>query len=98
MWQAGVGDGRIRVVDRGQPADNETEEFQEKSVKRIKELRAAAASRGGSLIIEHAPAEIDARVNARENFGSSAGLMQRVKQQLDPNGILSPGRFDFEHR
>jgi len=24
-------------------------------------------------------------------------VMNRVKQQLDPNGILSPGRFSFEY-
>jgi glycolate oxidase subunit GlcD len=95
MWQAGVGDGRIRVVDRLQHADNDAEEFQKRSVGRIEELRAIAESFGGALVIEQAPAEIKARANAWGRFGSSAGLMQRVKQELDPDGILSPGRFDF---
>jgi len=97
IWQAGVGDGRIRVVERLQHADNEPEGFQSESVERIEELRAAAQSLGGTLIIEHAPAEIKARANAWGAFGSSAGLMRRVKQQLDPDGILSPGRFDLEN-
>jgi glycolate oxidase subunit GlcD len=95
MWQAGVGDGRIRVVDRLQHADNDAEEFQKRSVGRIEELRAIAESFGGALVIEQAPAEIKARANAWGRFGSSAGLMQRVKRELDPDGILSPGRFDF---
>jgi len=93
MWQAGVGDGRIRVVNRLQPADNETEAFHNQLVERIEELKDTAQSLGGALIIEHAPAEIKARANAWGTCGSSTGLMQRVKQQLDPDGILSPGRF-----
>jgi len=95
MWQTGVGDGRVRVVDRWQSADNDTEEFREQSSERIEALRSIAESFGGALIIEHAPGEIKARANVWGRFGSSAGLMQRVKQQLDPDGILSPGRFDF---
>src|SRR5204862_2865223 len=95
MWHAGLGDGRIRVVDRLQHADNASAEFEEKLTGRIQERRSAAESIGGALILEHASAKIRARVNAWGSFGSSAGLMQRVKQQLDPDEILSPGRFDF---
>jgi FAD/FMN-containing dehydrogenase len=96
MWQAGVGDGRIRVVERWQHADNELEGSQSESVASIEELRASAQSLGGGLIIEHAPVEIRERVSVWGNFGSSAALMRQVKQQLDPDGILSPGRFEFE--
>ena len=96
MWQAGVGDGRIRVVERLQHAGNEPQGFPSDLVKRFEELRANAQSLGGALIIEHAPAEIKARTNAWGTLGTSAGLMRRVKQQLDPNGILSRGRFEFE--
>ncbi|MGH9959549.1 MAG: FAD-linked oxidase C-terminal domain-containing protein [Pyrinomonadaceae bacterium] len=28
-------------------------------------------------------------------MGARAKLMQRIKQQLDPQNILSPGRFGF---
>jgi glycolate oxidase subunit GlcD len=96
MWQAGVGDGRIRVLERLQHADNELEGPQSESVARIEKLRASAQSLGGALIIEHAPAAIGNRVSVWGNFGSSAGLMQRIKRQLDPDGILSPGPFEFE--
>jgi FAD/FMN-containing dehydrogenase len=95
MWQAGIGDGRIRVVDRLQREDNESEKSQSKWVDRLEKLRAAAQSFGSALIVEHAPDQIKARANPWGSFGSSAGLMQRIKQQLDPNDILSPGRFDF---
>ena len=94
-WQAGLGDGRIRVVERGQSTDNEPEGFASESVKRIVELTAKAQNLGGALVIEHAPAAMKNLVNAWGTFGSSAGIMQRVKHQLDPAGILSPGRFEF---
>lgn len=96
MWQAAIGDGRIRVVDRLQGEDNETEDFQSCWIDRIEKLRGAAQRFGGALIVEHAPYEIKARANAWGSFGPCAGLMQRIKQQLDPAGILAPGRFEFE--
>jgi FAD/FMN-containing dehydrogenase len=95
LWHAGVGDGRIRVVERRQSADNDSEELQTEMIERIRKLRARAESLGGSLIIEHAPASIKNLVNPWGTFGSAGGIMQRVKQHLDPDGILSPGRFGF---
>jgi glycolate oxidase subunit GlcD len=95
IWQAGVGDGRIRVLERWQDKDNERQELQSDTVARIERLRADAKSLGGKLIIEHAPTAIKNLANAWGTFGSSAGIMQRIKQQLDPDDILSPGRFEF---
>jgi len=94
MWQAGIGDGRIRVMDRLQ---NEIGSANETLVSRIATLRSQAQDLGGALIIEQAPPEIKQRVHAWGQFGSSAGLMQRVKQQLDPDDMLSAGRFEFEN-
>jgi FAD/FMN-containing dehydrogenase len=96
MWQAGVGDGRIRVVERLQSADNGSAESQTKLIARVRELRASAESLGGSLIIEQAPAAIRDLVNAWGDFGSAGVIMQRVKDKLDPDNTLSPGRFGFE--
>jgi hypothetical protein len=93
MWQAGVGDGRIRVMERLQDM---SPEIRGETIRRLETLREQAQSVGGALIIEDAPAEIKTRVNAWGTFGSSAGVMRRIKTQLDPNCILSPGRFDFE--
>ncbi len=95
MWQAGVGDGRIRVMDRLQK-ENESDAMDNRTIGRIATFRAEAQDLGGALIIEQAPAEMKHHVNAWGTFGSSAGLMQRVKQQLDPDGILSPGRLGVE--
>jgi FAD/FMN-containing dehydrogenase len=97
IWQAAIGDGRIRVVDRLQREDNDSQDSQSTWLKRIQELRTVAQSFGAALVVEQAPAEIKEQVDSWGTFGSSAGLMQRVKQQLDPDGILSPGRFDFDN-
>ncbi|MFN2493767.1 MAG: FAD-binding oxidoreductase [Pyrinomonadaceae bacterium] len=95
MWQAGIGDGRIRVLERRQHKDDETEAFQNETIARVDELRRKAETLGGTLIIEHAPPRMKAGCNAWGTFGSSASLMRRVKQNLDPDKIFSPGRFGF---
>jgi len=95
VWHAGVGDGGVRVVERLQHGDNLSGETEDRLVGRIETLRANAKSLGAALVVEHAATEIKNRVNAWGTFGSSAGLMRRVKQQLDPDGILSSGRFEF---
>ncbi len=57
----------------------------------VEMLRGLAETAGGSLVVENwaAPAEVDV-------WGPPAGplrLMQALKAQYDPNGILNPGRF-----
>jgi glycolate oxidase FAD binding subunit len=97
LWHAGVGDGRVRVVERLHETDNGSPECSKESVARtvvrIGALQDIASSVGGALIVETAPAELKRQVNPWGNFGSTAALMQRVKNELDPDGILSPGRF-----
>ena len=92
MWQAGVGDGRIRVVESLQN-EHESREIGDETIGRLEMFRGQTQSLGGALIIEHAPAEMKTRMNAWGTFDSSAGLVQRIKTELDPDGILSPGRF-----
>ena len=53
----------------------------------------AAGNLGGSLILENAPVEIKREFDAWGDFGSAAALMKRLKQELDPQNVLSPGRF-----
>jgi glycolate oxidase subunit GlcD len=93
IWHAGIGDGRIRVM---QHLKQHGHKSPEQIVERIQQLRLKAQNLGSALIIENAPAEMRKYLHAWGSFGSSTGLMQRVKQQLDPLGILSPGRFEFE--
>ncbi|HEV7797848.1 MAG TPA: FAD-linked oxidase C-terminal domain-containing protein [Pyrinomonadaceae bacterium] len=91
LWQAGVGEGRVRVMDRLR--NNESGENDNETIRRLEMIREQARNLGGALIIEQSPAAIKTRLNAWGNFGSSAALMKRIKMQLDTDGILSPGRF-----
>ena len=86
MWQAGVGDGRVRAIAQPPVYHRET-------VRALERLRQKAESFGGHLVVENAPIEIKNEFDAWGDFGSATELMKRVKQQLDPQGLLSPGRF-----
>jgi FAD/FMN-containing dehydrogenase len=94
MWHAGIGTGRIRVLNRLQ--QNEPDSPSAESIARIETFRTKAQELGGALIIENASTEIKNRVDAWGNLGPSAGLMKRIKQELDPCDIFSPGTFGFQ--
>ncbi|HZT05815.1 MAG TPA: FAD-binding oxidoreductase [Chloroflexota bacterium] len=55
-------------------------------------LRSAVEERGGSLVILRRPPEARG-VDAWGAPGDALPLMRAVKAQLDPRGVLSPGRF-----
>lgn len=59
----------------------------------LADLRDAIRTRGGSLVIEAAPAEVKAAVDVWGDVGASLVLMKRLKAALDPNSTLNPGRF-----
>ena len=59
----------------------------------IGSLRSAANQLGGSLVIENAPPEVKQQFGAWGDLGNTTTLMERIKQQLDPGHLLSPGRF-----
>jgi glycolate oxidase FAD binding subunit len=48
---------------------------------------------GGSLFIERAPAVVRQRAGAWGSIGATASLMRSIKEKLDPQSLLSPGRF-----
>jgi glycolate oxidase subunit GlcD len=76
-WHAGVGDGRIRVIDDGD-ADL-----------RIKQLRVNAEARGGMIIMESSNGGIDTALFSKN---SAPGIMNKIKQQLDPRNVFTSGR------
>jgi glycolate oxidase subunit GlcD len=89
LWHAGVADGRLRVMNTpGEGADA--------CVASLERLRAGARTAGGALIIERASPEIKNAIDAWGAFEPNLSLMRRVKQELDSNGLLSPGRFFME--
>jgi glycolate oxidase subunit GlcD len=86
MWQAGVGDGRLRVMAR--PAV-----YHREAVRELERLRQKVEDLGGSLVVESAPREIKNEFDGWGEVGSALELMRRIKQQLDPQEMFSPGRF-----
>lgn len=77
MWQAGVGDGRIRVIDDAAAHDGDLNA-------RIKDLRASAEARGSAIIIETRNLG-----SALFNKNSGSGIMNKIKEQLDPFSIFT---------
>jgi len=88
MWQASIADGRIRVMERLAGNGNKSDEAGHEVITRLESFRGLAKSLGGILIIEHAPAELRDRINTSGTFDDAYGIMQRIKQQLDPDGNL----------
>jgi glycolate oxidase subunit GlcD len=86
-WQAGIAAGTIQVCSEFEPEDA--------NIPLLQGLRSECQRLGGSLIVEHAPLPVKATLDAWGDMGKSVIVMQRIKQQLDPEGILSPGRFGF---
>jgi len=87
MWHAGVGDGRLRAIAKP-PV------YHREAVRALERLRQKAETLGGNLVVESAPIEIKNEFDAWGGFGSAAELMARVKSALDPQNLLSPGRFE----
>jgi FAD/FMN-containing dehydrogenase len=86
LWHAGIGDGRLRLI-------NTANEDAGSCVAALERLRASASAVGGSLIIENASPEIK---NSFDSWGAhepNLSLMRRVKKELDVNEMFSPGRF-----
>jgi hypothetical protein len=64
--------------------------------KRIQQLRKTTHELGGSLVLEDAPTSLKSQLDAWGGWSNSAELMSRIKCQLDPCNLLSPGRFGFD--
>ena len=56
-------------------------------------LRRAVARLGGSLVVEACPPALKEKIDVWGEPAADFPLMQRLKEQFDPQGILNPGRF-----
>jgi glycolate oxidase subunit GlcD len=86
QWHAGLSDGRLCAFARAPVYIGET-------TRALEQLRQRAENLGGSLVVDRAPIEIKNEFDSWGSFGSATELMKRVKAQLDPENVLSPGRF-----
>jgi glycolate oxidase FAD binding subunit len=59
----------------------------------LEEWRTLVRAAGGQALIESAPLAVKVLVPVWDDPGPSLRIMQRIKSQLDPNGLLNPGRF-----
>ncbi len=57
------------------------------------EWRTLVRAAGGQALVESAPLAIKERVPVWDDLGPALRIMQRIKAQLDPSGLLNPGRF-----
>ncbi len=89
-WQASAGSGQLRFFD---PANEDDADSIAAQILRLQRLREFARNAGGSLIIERAPDSLKRALGAWGLDAPTISLMRRVKQQLDPGDVFSPGRF-----
>jgi glycolate oxidase FAD binding subunit len=61
----------------------------------IAALRARFAPGRGSVVIVRASDELKRAVDVWGPAGDALGIMRAIKQQLDPDGLLNPGRGPF---
>ena len=59
----------------------------------IGRFTAEAVKHGGNLIVEAAPRDLKEKVSVWGQPRSDYGVMRRLKGEMDPVGILNPGRF-----
>jgi glycolate oxidase FAD binding subunit len=59
----------------------------------VERLRSWTAERKGSLVLEACPPAIKQRIDVWGEIGPALSIMQALKKQLEPAGILNPGRY-----
>jgi glycolate oxidase FAD binding subunit len=59
----------------------------------LEDWRRLVAARGGHARIDWAPLAVKERVPVWDPPGPAHRIMKRLKDELDPRGILNPGRF-----
>jgi len=59
----------------------------------LEELLQLSRRSGGNTVIQTAPTDMKPKLKIWGETGSDFVAMQLLKKQLDPNGVMSPGRF-----
>ena len=65
----------------------------DKAVAAMDQLLGSCQKMDGNLVIQSAPPEVKGKLKMWGEAGSDFVVMKRLKDQLDPTGIMSPGRF-----
>ncbi len=59
----------------------------------VQALLAECRRAGGNLVVQRAPADLKKRLPVWGEPGSDLPLMKRIRGELDPAGVMCPGRF-----
>jgi FAD/FMN-containing dehydrogenase len=62
-------------------------------VEAVQALLAECRRAGGNLVVQRAPADLKKTLPVWGEPGSDLPLMKRIRVELDPLGVMSPGRF-----
>ena len=73
--------------------DQSDADFSHNAVAAIGELLETVCRANGNLIILEAPADLKAKLPIWGAMRQDLPVIKRIKNQLDPSGIMSPGRF-----
>lgn len=68
-------------------------EGKDKASKAVRTLLAECRKAGGNLVVQSAPAGWKEALPVWGEPGSDLPVMKSIRQQLDPSGLLNPGRF-----
>ena len=73
--------------------DPDSDGLMDKAVEAMGQLLERSREAGGNMIIQRAPTRVKNRLKIWGDAGSDFVVMKRLKGQLDPSGIMCPGRF-----
>jgi glycolate oxidase FAD binding subunit len=62
-------------------------------IEAVRKLLAECRNSGGNLVVHKAPADLKKALPIWGEPGSDLALMKRIRVELDPSGVMSPGRF-----
>jgi glycolate oxidase FAD binding subunit len=66
---------------------------QTRDLEALANRRESAALCGANAVVERAPSSIKNEIDVFGEIPEAFEIMKRIKEKLDPRGILSPGRF-----
>jgi glycolate oxidase FAD binding subunit len=88
-WSAHAGVG----VLTGALAQGEAQRDPAAVAEVLGEWRALARMGSGFAVLERAPLTVKDAVGVWDDVGAAGRIMERIKRELDPKGIMNPGRF-----
>jgi FAD/FMN-containing dehydrogenase len=64
-----------------------------RAIKAVEKLSTHGRDAGTRLVVQRAPTHVKGDLPTWGETGSDLPMMKRIKQELDPSGVMSPGRF-----